>query len=145
MIVLDTNVLSETLRQQPETTVLDWLNAQSPATLFISSVTVAEMMFGVAALPTGQRKDRLRLAVEGLLELFKGRGLPFDTDAACHHATLAIRARESGRGFLPPGGYSSYCCSTRLCDRLTGYCAIRSGRIGGNQSLGMAFIVDAYG
>ncbi|MBD1553397.1 hypothetical protein [Pseudomonas typographi] len=50
MIVLNTNVLSETLRPQSEATVLDWLNEQQAETLFISSVAVAEMMFGVVVL-----------------------------------------------------------------------------------------------
>lgn len=105
MIVLDTNVLSETLRRQPDSTVLAWLNAQQAATLFISSVTVAEMLFGVAVLPERRRRETLGQAVEELLKLFEGRILPFDTDAACHHAELAVRARLGGRGFPAPDGY----------------------------------------
>jgi predicted nucleic acid-binding protein len=105
MIVLDTNVLSETLRPQPEVRVLDWLNAQHAETLFITSVTVAEMMFGVAVLPEGRRKAMLTAAVEELVKLFHGRILPFETEAACHHAELAVHARSNGRGLPTPDGY----------------------------------------
>jgi predicted nucleic acid-binding protein len=113
MIVLDTNVLSETLRPRPEAKVLDWLNAQQAETLFITSVTVAEMMFGIAVLPEGRRKSMLILAVEELLTLFRGRILPFDTEAACHHAGLAVKARLIGRGFPPPDGYIAAIAAAR--------------------------------
>lgn len=113
MIVLDTNVLSEALRPQPAIAVVDWLNAQEAATLYISSVTVAEMLFGVAVLPEGQRKDNLGLAIKGLLGLFEGRVLPFDTDAASHHAKLAVLARANGRGFPTPDGYIAATAAAR--------------------------------
>lgn len=113
MIVLDTNVLSETLRSEPSATVLDWLNAQQAQTLFISSVTVAEMMFGVALLPEGQRKARLNAALDVLFELFEGRILPFDTEAALHHVALAVRARADGRGFPTPDGYIAAIAAAR--------------------------------
>ncbi|WP_341962911.1 type II toxin-antitoxin system VapC family toxin [Pseudomonas sp. RC10] len=113
MIVLDTNVLSETLRPQPNPAVLDWLNAQHAETLFISSVTVAEMLFGIAALPEGRRRDMLSLAVEELLALFEKRVLPFDADAARHYARLAVLARRSGRGFPTPDGYIAAIANAR--------------------------------
>ena len=105
MILLDTNVISEALRPQPDPSVRDWLDQQAVETLFISSVTVAEMMFGVAALADGQRKDRLAAALGGVVELFGSRILPFDLKAARHYADLAVGARSAGRGFPTPGGY----------------------------------------
>ncbi|MCL4696581.1 MAG: PIN domain-containing protein, partial [Burkholderiaceae bacterium] len=56
MIVLDTNVVSEAMRPQPDVTVLAWLNAQAAETLYLSSVTLAELLFGITSLPSGKRK-----------------------------------------------------------------------------------------
>lgn len=105
MIVLDTNVISEALKPQPHPAVRAWLNDQAAETLYLSSVTLAELLFGIAALPAGKRKDMLALAVDGLLELFQGRVLPFDTEAARQYAELAVIARAAGRGFPTPDGY----------------------------------------
>lgn len=86
MIVLDTHVISEAMKPEPHPAVRAWLNAQAAQTLYLSSVTLAELLFGIAALPTGKRKDMLAKVLDGLLELFRGRVLPFDTDAARHYA-----------------------------------------------------------
>ncbi|MBL8364648.1 MAG: type II toxin-antitoxin system VapC family toxin [Alicycliphilus sp.] len=105
MILLDTNVVSEAMKPAPDPRVRAWLDQQAAATLYLSSVTVAELLFGIAALPTGRRKAMLATAVEGLLGLFQGRILPFDTDAARQYAELACLARASGRGLPTPDGY----------------------------------------
>jgi len=105
MIVLDTNVVSEAMKPEPDPAVRAWLNEQSAETLYLSSVTLAELLFGIAALPNGKRKDMLSEAVDGLMQLFKERVLPFDTDAARKYADLAVTARTAGRGFPVPDGY----------------------------------------
>ena len=105
MIVLDTNVISEAMKPQPHPAVRAWLNDQAAETLYLSCVTLAELLFGIAALPAGKRKDMLALAVDGLLELFQGRVLPFDTVAARQYAELAVIARAAGRGFPTADGY----------------------------------------
>lgn len=105
MIVLDTNVISEAMRPEPHPAVRAWLNDQAAETLYLSSVTLAELLFGVAALPAGKRKEMLAQAVDGLMGLFRGRVLPFDADAARHYAELAMTARSAGRGFPTPDGY----------------------------------------
>lgn len=105
MIILDTNVVSEAMKPEPEPAVRAWLNAQSAETLFLSSVTLAELLFGIAALPDGKRKDRLGKALDGLVALFEGHILPFDVAAAQQYAKLAVTARKSGRGFPVPDGY----------------------------------------
>jgi len=105
MILLDTNVISEAIKPAPNPTVRRWLDDQVAETLFISSVTVAELLFGVGALPPGARKDQLAALVDGALALFADRVLPFDTTAARHYAGLAVRARAAGRGFPAPDGY----------------------------------------
>jgi predicted nucleic acid-binding protein len=105
MILLDTNVVSEAMKPEPHPSVRDWLDAQAAQTLFLSSVTIAELMFGIGTLPQGKRKDRLTAALEGVLELFEARVLPVDTEAARRYADLATRARAAGAGFPTPDGY----------------------------------------
>lgn len=105
MIVLDTNVVSEAMRLEPNGAVLAWLNEQVAETLYLSSVTLAELLFVIGALPDEKRKKALGEALDGLLELFDDRVLSFDTDAARHYAELAVKARGAGKGFPTPDGY----------------------------------------
>jgi len=105
MIVLDTNVVSEAMKPEPAPAVRDWMDEQAAETLYITSVTVAELLFGVGALPDGRRRQKLAAALEGLLNLFDGRILPFDTEAAHRYADLAVAARGAGKGFPTPDGY----------------------------------------
>jgi predicted nucleic acid-binding protein len=105
MILLDTNVISEAMKPAPEAAVRDWLDEQAAETLYLSSVTIAELTFGIGALPQGRRKDRLMAALEGVMALFGERILPFDTEAARRYGDLAVRARAAGRGFPTPDGY----------------------------------------
>ncbi|MDX5363590.1 MAG: type II toxin-antitoxin system VapC family toxin [Pseudazoarcus pumilus] len=105
MIVLDTNVVSEAMKAAPNPAVLAWLDEQAAETLYLSSVTLAELLFGIGALPSGRRKDALNQTLDGLLELFADRVLPFDTDAARNYAELAVSARAAGKGFPTPDGY----------------------------------------
>ena len=113
MIVLDTNVVSEAMKPEPHPAVMAWLNDQVAETLYLSSVTLAELLFGSAALPAGQRKDMLAQALDGLMGLFRDRVLPFDTDAARHYAELAVRAKNCGRGFPTPDGYIAAIAASR--------------------------------
>jgi predicted nucleic acid-binding protein len=113
MIVLDTNVVSEAMKPEPHPAVRAWLNDQAAETLYLSSVTLAELLFGIAALPAGQRKDMLAEALDGLLELFRDRVLPFDTDAARCYAELAVTAKLGGRGFPTPDGYIAAIAASR--------------------------------
>ena len=105
MILLDTNVVSEAMKPEPAAAVRAWLDAQAAETLYVSSVTIAELMFGIGALPNGRRKDKLTAALDGVLELFADRILPFDARAARRYAELAVRARAAGRRFPTPDGY----------------------------------------
>lgn len=105
MIVLDTNVVSEAMKPQPHPAVRAWLNDQALETLYLSSVTVAELLFGIGALPVGKRKDMLAQTFDGLMRLFRDRVLPFDIDAARCYAELAVAAKVAGRGFPTPDGY----------------------------------------
>jgi predicted nucleic acid-binding protein len=105
MIVLDTSVVSEAMKPEPHPAVRAWLNDQAAETLYLSSVTLAELRFGIGVLPAGKRKDMLAQTLDGLVGLFEGRVLSFDIDAARHYAELAATARIAGRGFPAPDGY----------------------------------------
>lgn len=113
MILLDTNVVSEAMRPEPHPAVRNWLNEQSAETLYLSSVTLAELLFGIAALPAGKRKNTLESALDGLMELFGDRVLSFDLDAARHYADLAVTARTAGLGFPTPDGYIAAIAASR--------------------------------
>lgn len=113
MIVLDTNVVSEAMKPEPHPSVRAWLNNQAAATLYLSSVTLAELLFGIAALPGGKRKDMLAQALDGLMGLFRDRVLPFDIDAARCYAALAVMAKSHGRGFPTPDGYIAAIAASR--------------------------------
>lgn len=113
MIVLDTNVVSEAMKPEPHPAMRAWLNDQAAETLYLSSVTLAELLFGIGALPAGKRKDMLALALDGLMGLFRDRVLPFDIDAARHYADLAVTAKTGGRGFPTPDGYVAAIAASR--------------------------------
>jgi predicted nucleic acid-binding protein len=95
MIILDTNVVSEPLKPAPDQGVVNWLNAQAPETLYITSINLAELMAGVEALPQGKRRDTLSVALSTqVAALFQGRILSFDIKAAqafgvCHASAHA--------------------------------------------------------
>ena len=113
MILLDTNVVSEAMKPEPDQAVRNWLDEQAAETLYLSSVTIAELMFGIGALPRGKRKDKLTAALDGVLTLFADRILPFDTNAARRYADLAVKARAAGRGFPTPDGYIAAIATSR--------------------------------
>lgn len=113
MIVIDTNVVSEAMKPEPHPNVRAWLNEQAAETLYLSSVTLAELLFGIASLPAGKRKDMLARALDGLMGLFRDRVLPFDADAARLYAELAVKAKTNGRGFPTPDGYIAAIAASR--------------------------------
>ena len=93
------------MKADPHPAVRGWLNNQVASTLYLPSVTIAELLFGIGALPAGKRKDRLAQTLDGLMGLFRDRILPFDLYAARHYAVLAVTARQTGQGFPAPDGY----------------------------------------
>ncbi len=106
MILLHTNVISEPLKLSADAGVLTWIDAQLVETLFLSSISLAELRFGIAALPIGKRRDTLHSSLEQrIVPLFTGRILPFDTAASEAYAELRARARLEGRAIAAADGY----------------------------------------
>lgn len=97
MIVLDTNVISELMRPLPDPAVEVWVAERPAATLFTTTITQGELLYGVALLPAGRRRTSLQVALEGLFaEDFFGRLLPYDSDAARAFAEIAAARRKLG-------------------------------------------------
>ena len=106
MIVLDTNVVSEPLRLAGEPAVLAWLDQQNIETLYLTTISLAELRYGVAALPDGRRKDGLGTALESrIIALFGPRVLPFDSAAATAYALIRARAKAAGKAIAAADGY----------------------------------------
>jgi hypothetical protein len=82
-----------------------WLDKQLAETLYLTSITIAELGFGVACLPAGRRRKTLEDALIRTAEVFTGRILDFDMGAATHYARLAAAARQDGKVFPMAGGY----------------------------------------
>jgi toxin FitB len=98
MIVLDTNVLSELMKAAPSEVVSSWVARQPPSSLFITTVAQAEILYGLALLPSGRRRNELGAAAQAMFEEdFAGRILPFDIAAAYQFAEIAAERRQSGR------------------------------------------------
>lgn len=101
MIVLDTNVLSELFRPEPDRHVLEWLDDQDAADTATTAVTSAELLYGAARLPAGRRRTALAAAITAVLdEDLAGRILPFDAVAAVHYAEIVTERERLG---LPIG------------------------------------------
>ncbi len=113
MIILDTNVVSEVMSRKPAAVLVDWFDSQVPATLFLSTITLAEITFGIRILPEGRRRAELSDALGRVLRLFEDRILPFDTRSAEVFGDLAARAQAAGRGFPVPDGYIAAIAAAR--------------------------------
>lgn len=106
MILLDTNVISEPWKPAPDTAVLTWLDAQAIETLFISAISIAELRFGIASMPSGKRQTILHDRLEGeVLPHFDGRILPFNVGTAKFYAELMAGGRVSGKAIGKADGY----------------------------------------
>lgn len=97
MIVLDTNVVSELMRSAPAPQVREWVDLHPAGELWLTSMTVAELLGGVAVLPDGVRRRRLGSRIRVVLEdLFSERLLPFDGTAAVAYARVLADRRRAG-------------------------------------------------
>jgi toxin FitB len=101
MIILDTNVLSALMLRVPDQTVAAWLDRQPRTSVWITSITLFEIRFGLEAMPSGKRQSELFRDFEKLLLTIDHRVAPFDTDAA-HNASalMALRKRKGRPGEL---------------------------------------------
>src|ERR1700733_5846305 len=98
MIILDTNVVSELMRDRIDPRVLTWVDAQIADRVYLTAVNIAELLAGLELMPPGKRRQTMELNLDGLeRRFFAGRILPYDEQAARVHALLQSRARRNGR------------------------------------------------
>jgi predicted nucleic acid-binding protein len=98
VIILDTNVVSEFMTSPPASSVLNWLNAQETSSLFLTTITIAEIGFGLRTMPNGKRRDMLTERFEQFVTTaFEQRILPFDEDVARVYGDVLAHRREIGR------------------------------------------------
>jgi predicted nucleic acid-binding protein len=97
-ILLDTNVLSELMRAEPDAGVLTWFERQHDAVLYTTAITRAEILLGIALLPAGKRRESLATVTERMFEQdFARHCLPFDQVAAAEYALLVAARIRIGR------------------------------------------------
>lgn len=98
MIVMDTNVVSEIVKPSPSPAVIAWFSTQRPHDLYTTTITQAEILYGIELLPKGHRRAALQSAMAKVFDqTFAGRVLPFDEGSAYAFAMIAAKHRLSGR------------------------------------------------
>jgi predicted nucleic acid-binding protein len=97
MILLDTNIISELMRQEPNATVIEWLDEQFSHDLYLPAIVKAEIEMGIAILNNGKRKQALLQVAELVFMSFTSRCLSFDGETATHYAKIIAFTKEQGR------------------------------------------------
>ncbi len=105
MIVLDTNIISELMKSAPSVAVMEWLDQQNSVELFVTTVTIAEISYGIDVLPKGIRRSSFEKAFHRALEeAFKGRILHFDEGSALLYGKIMGDRRRLGKPLSIPDG-----------------------------------------
>ena len=98
MIILDTNVLSELMREAPDPGMLAWLDRQPSSSVWLTCISLMEIRFGLLRMPAGKRRERMLEEFEVILrEEIQGRYAPFDAAAATQTASLMVLGNLKGR------------------------------------------------
>lgn len=96
MIVVDTNVASELMKAAPSPVVVAWVRAHRATELYTTSITLAEIGYGIERLPDGRRKDALRTTAQEVFSGFADHVLPFDATAAMEYAGIVDHRERTG-------------------------------------------------
>lgn len=138
MIVLDTDVISELMRAEPHPAVRAWVAARPRATLYATSISQAEILYGIAALPQGRRRAALAAAAEAMFtEDIAERVLPFDGAAAAHYAEIVVARRLAGN---PIESFGALIAATA---RASG-AGVATRDIAGFQGCGLETLIDPW-
>jgi toxin FitB len=112
MIILDTNVVSELMRQEPAPQVADWVRRRDRRELRTTSITLAEIRYGIARLPDGRRLQTLLGAADDIFRTFSDQVLPVDEAAAEHYAIIASTRDRAGK---PISGFDALIAAVCRC------------------------------
>ncbi len=123
MIILDTNVTSELMKPAPSPAVTAWVAHHASAGLCTTSITVAEIGYGIERLAEGRRKEVLRAAAEEVFSTFSEQVLAFDASAAAHYAAVVSRRERAG---APIDGFDALIAS--ICRANDAALATRNGK-----------------
>ena len=105
MILLDTSIVSEVMRPNPAVAVVRWLDRNETSNLYLSTVTIAEIAFGLRVLQAGSRRRELSQRFDDFVARgFEQRLLAFDLAAAREYAEIMGYRRELGRPLSVPDG-----------------------------------------
>lgn len=96
MIVVDTNVVSEVMRPEPTPVVVNWIRSRAKGELYTTSITLAEIRYGIERLPEGRRKRLMQTTAEQVFASFEEQVLPFDAAAALQYAPIASAREQAG-------------------------------------------------
>jgi predicted nucleic acid-binding protein len=98
MVIVDTNVVAELMRPSPAQEVIRWMNDQDASALFLTTISIGEIGYGLEILPQGRRRLQLEQGFERVIvEAFTGRILGFDEEAARYYGVVMGRRKEIGR------------------------------------------------
>jgi predicted nucleic acid-binding protein len=97
MIIIDTNVVSELMRPEPDPGVASWVRARDRRELRMTAISLAEVRYGIARLPDGRRKQVLLGAADEIFSAFADQILPVDAAAAEHYAVIASSRERAGK------------------------------------------------
>lgn len=105
MILLDTNVISELMKSVPSSNVIEWIDQQQTSDLFITTITIAEISYGLSILPEGNRRNALEAAFNKVItHAFLHRILDFDTASAYAYGKIMSIRKKMGRPMSVPDG-----------------------------------------
>lgn len=105
MIILDTNIISELMKSIPSESVINWLDQQEVAQLYITTISIAEISYGLGALSKGKRRTLLEDAFyKSIMATFKYRILSFDESAAYFYGKIMIQRKQLGSPLSIPDG-----------------------------------------
>lgn len=108
MIIIDTNVASELMKPSPAPIVRDWVRSHRGNELYTTSITLAEIRYGIERLPAGRRKDLLNATANDIFAAFEEQVLPFDAAAAAHYRMIVTRRDRAG---FPINGFDAQIAS----------------------------------
>ena len=113
MIILDTNVVSELMRPEPDPGVASWVRSRDRHELRTTTITLAEVQYGIARLPDGRRKQVLLAAADDIFSTFADQVLPVDTAAAEQYAIIASSRERAGKPIAGVDALIAAVCRSR--------------------------------
>ncbi len=102
MIILDTNVIAELMREDPDSHVAAWIQGMAVQKLALTAIAIAEILRGIERLPKGKRREKLEQSFKEFIQKgFRGRIFPFDEESAYLYGGIATGREKAGLSVDP--------------------------------------------